>query len=196
MAEISQAAFTRAVRGAAVNPKVPPDIEPVVKGISSISRAAVRRVHKHSADQALAYFAGKISKFRLMGGRPAATAESYRRSLLQYIDWDGSGATADLDISSQVSFGPGNRVRARAHVVIGSDGDREARVLLWDELRLSEDEAEMIALPIADCVNAQYGDGGPAVIEVWQLSQRQRYSVAPASAEARRSDVENLLASL
>jgi hypothetical protein len=195
VAEIPQATFTRAARGENVKPGAAPNIEPVVKGISSISRAAVRKVHRESADVALSYFSGKASRFFLMGGRPAATAETYRNSLLQYIDWDGVGESADLDIAAKVSFN-GNRIRARAHVVIESDKSREARVLLWDDLPLTEASAAMIALPILDCVNSQYGDGDVGAIEVWQLSRRQRYSVAPASAEARRGDVENLLSSL
>lgn len=197
MADVKQATYTRAVRGDG-NAKagVVPDIEPVVKGISSISRAAVRKVHKESAGKAAAYFAGKISKFLLMGGRPAATAETYRRSLRQYIEWDENEQSADLDIASAVPFGK-NRVRARAHVVI-EDGneEREVRVLLWDDLPLTEEQAEMIALPVLDCVNSQYAKGTTSVVEVWQLARRQRYSVAPASAEARREAVEELVASL
>jgi hypothetical protein len=197
VAEIPQATFTRAVRGDNVKAGVVPDIEPVVKGISSISRAAVRKVHKESPELALSYFAGKVSRFLLMGGRPAATADTYRNSLLQYIDWDKAGEAADLDVGARVSFGNGNWVRARSHVVIErNDESREARVLLWDDLPLNEASAEMIALPIVECVNSQYGDGSVGVIEVWQLARSQRYSVAPASAEARRGDVEDLLSSL
>ena len=197
MADITQATFTRAVRGdAKAKPGVSPEIEPVVKGISSVSRAAVRRVHKESAANALAYFAGKVSKFLLSGGRSAATAESYRRSLRQYIEWDEAEEAADLDIASPVAFGS-DRVRARAHVVIlDGNKDREVRVLLWDELPLNQAQAEMIALPVLDCVNSEYATGTTTAIEVWQLAKSQRYSVAPGSAEAQREAVEELVANL
>ncbi|MFT3864587.1 MAG: hypothetical protein QM729_09970 [Solirubrobacterales bacterium] len=198
MAEIKQATFTRAVRGDAKATKgSEPTIEPVVKGISSVGRAAVRRVHKESAALAVSYFAGKISKFLLMSGRPASTAETYRRSLEQYIEWDaGTEATADLDVSRPVPVGS-DHIRARAHVVIeDDDGDREVRVLLWDELPLDEGQAEMIALPVLDCVNAEYAAGSTQSVEVWQLACGQRYSVAPATAEERREAVEELVANL
>lgn len=197
MPELSQADFTRGVRGDRIVPGQTPNIEPIVKGISSVSRAAVRRVHDETPDAALAYFADKVAKFRLMGGRPAATAASYRQSLLQYIEWNGNGQAADLDIKGLVAFGPEDRIRAIAHVVLDNGGDsRDARILLWDELPLDQRAAEMIALPIVECVNAEYGTGQTANVEVWQLAMGQRYSVEPAVAEGRRGDVEGFLANL
>jgi hypothetical protein len=196
MPELSQSDFTRGVRGAKVVPGQISNIEPILKGLSSISRAAVRRVHKESPDAALAYFADKTARFRLSGGRPAAAAGSFHRSLLRYIEWDGIGEAADLDVTATVPFGSG-RVRARAHVVLG-DGDerRCARLLLWDDLSLDERAAEMIALPIVECVNAQYGQEKTAEVQVWQLALSQRYSVEPMVAQARRVDVEGFLDSL
>lgn len=197
MPELSQADFTRGVRGERIVPGQPPNIEPIVKGISSIGRAAVRRVHKETPATALAYFAEKAARFRLIGGRAAATAEKYRQSLLQYIEWDGDGQAADLDIKGLVAFGLDDRVRALAHVVLDcDDGKREARILLWDELSLDQDAAEMIALPIVECVNAEFGIDKTAIVGVWQLARGQRYSVEPAVAEGRRGDVESFLADL
>lgn len=197
MPEVRQADFMRGVRGETINPDQTPQIEPIVKGLSSISRAAIRRVHNESPDEARAYFAQATAKFRLRGGRAAATVDSYRSSLEQYIEWDGVGQDADLDIKGTVTFSPDDRVRALAHVVFGSDdGARRARVLLWDSVTLGQRAAEMIALPIVECVNAEYGADKTSEVEVWQLALGQRYSVAPEDAEGRRGEVESFFADL
>lgn len=191
MAEYTQAAFARAARGASVGRGA--DIEPVVKGISSIARAAVRRVHKESPDKARTYFLSKSARFRLMGGRPAATAQTYGSSFERYVGWEPDGQPAVLDVAASVPFAEGDLIRARAHVVVGSEGERDARVLLWDDVALDERAAQMIALPVFECVAGRFGDGATATVSVWQLARGERVTVAPQEAEARRDDVDALL---
>lgn len=195
MAEVPQADFTRAVRGANISGQ--DEIEPVVGGISSVARATIRRIHREGTAKALAYYASGTKKFSLMGGNPASTVNTYRASVDQYVAWDGGqAAPADIDVSETISFAPGDAVRAIAHVAIDAPADREVRVLLWDELRLDQNGAEQIALPALEAVENAFGQGVVAVVEVWQLATGQRVTVPPTLARARHSDVQTLLASL
>lgn len=195
--ELSQADFMRGVRGEKVVPGQTPVIEPILGGISSISRAAVRRVHQESAADAQAYFSGGTAKFVLMGDRAAATVQTYSRSVGRYIEWDSEGADADLDLKLAVPFGPGDRVRAIAHVVLDADNDQcEARVLLWDDLPLSTQAAEMIALPVLECAESERGSNSVVAVEVWHLARGEKERVVRSAALARRSDVESFFASL
>jgi hypothetical protein len=172
-------------------------IEPVVGGISSISRAAVRRVHQESPADAEAYFSGAIAKFVLMGGLPASTSQTYSQSVARYIAWDGQGANADLDLKLAVPFGPEDRVRAIAHVVLDSGEDQcEGRILLWDDLPLGQEAAEMIALPVLECVEHERGSGSTIAVDVWQLARGEKERVVRSAALARRSDVESFFANL
>lgn len=196
--ELGQAEFMRGVRGEKITPGRTPDIEPVVKGISSISRTAVRRVHQKSPAVARSYFAGKIARFRLMGDRAAATAQTYSDSVERYLEWNGSdGASADVDVSGDVRFGEEHRVRAIAHVVRDDGDDKKiARVVIWDDLALGKDAAEMIALPVLECADQNFGDGTTVAVEVWQLSRGEKHRVEREQALARRTDVEGFFASL
>jgi hypothetical protein len=187
----------RGVRGEKIVPGQTPVIEPIIGAISSISRAAVRRVHQESPSAAEAYFNGAIAKFVLMGDRAAATCETYTRSFDQYLEWDEEGAEADVDLKLSVSFGPEDRVRAIAHVVLeGENEQREARVLLWDDLPLSQKAAEMIALPIVECIESIYGPNSVAAVEVWHLARGEKERVVRNTALARRTDVESFFANL
>ena len=187
----------RGVRGERIVPGRAPDIERAVKGISSISRTAVRRVHQESPEAAEAYFSGKIARFRLMGGRPAATAATYSESVARYIAWDGEGAEAEIDIKDTVAFGPEDRVRAIAHVVLETEDDvRMERVLLWDDISVSVESAEMIAIPVLECVDRNFGDGTARAVDVWQLARDEKHRVERDRALGRRNDVEGFFASL
>jgi len=76
-----------------------------------------------------------------------------------------------------------------------AEGAYEVRVLLFDDLPLDRASAEMIALPAAEFVSAKLG-GTTSSVEVWQLSLEQQETVSSPQAQARRQDVENLLASV
>lgn len=169
-------------------------------GISSCARAAVRRVHNESPAAASAYYAGKVAHHYYAGGSAAGTARAYGLCVDQYIAWDGHSGPADLDVgfrATPITFAPGDAVRALAHVVLDNGaGQREARVVLWDELPLDARAAEMIALPVLERVEAEYGSGSTAHIDVWQLAQTQREIVLPVAAQARWGEVQTLLASL
>lgn len=196
MGNVSQADFTRAVRSGQIVVGSEDDIEDVVKGISSIARAAVRKVHRDSPAAARSYFAGMVAKYLLGGGSAAGTARAYGHALDTYIDWDGGSGSADLDVGLKrdpVLFGA-DSVRAIAHVVCDGDDEIEARILLWDELGLDQRAAEIIALPILERVDDNFGAGATTRIEVWQVAQGQRYSVSPAAAQARRPEVQAILA--
>lgn len=132
-----------------------------------------------------------------MGGRPAATAMTYSASVDRYISWDGEGAEAKTDIKRSVGFGSEDWVRAIAHVVLDADDEkRTARVLLWDDLSVSIEAAEMIALPVLECVAGEYGVGTAVAIDVWQLARGEKHRVERSHALARRSDVEGFFANL
>lgn len=200
MAHVSQADFTRAARGAPSSGGQGAEIEPIIGGISSIARCAVRDVHRVSPEAAMSYYNGSTAKWLLLGGAAAAAVRTYHDSLAQYIAWDGGSGGADLDVGLRkpaIMYGPGNSVRALAHVVrhIGVR-QREVRVLLWDELALDANSAEMIALPLVERIDSEYGPGSTAQVGVWQLAQPRQETVMPAAAEERRTDVQTLLAEL
>jgi hypothetical protein len=197
MADVSQAEFCRAVRGGSVRVGETPDVEFFVLGLSSVARAAVRRVHKDSPAAARAYFGSRVAQFLQRGGTGAATARSFGNSVDRYIQWDGTAPPAPptrLDLGHHVTFGVGNSIRALAHVVVeDGQGQHVARLLLWDDLSLSSADAEMLALPVLECAEARLGAGSVSRVEVWQLGTNQREVVNPATARARRADVQQFL---
>jgi|SRR6188472_1127411 len=195
--ELAQADFMRGVRGEKITPGQTPVIEPILGGISSISRTAIRRVHQESPAAARSYFSGAIAKFVLMGDRAAATCHTYTASVERYIDWDGGSGDADIDLKLAVPFGPDDRVRAITHVAREvADDEWVGRVLLWDDLPLNTKAAEMIALPNVECVDHLYGNGSAVAIEVWHLARGEKERVERDAALARRSDVESFFADL
>jgi hypothetical protein len=199
MPEVRQSEFTRAVRGAHVVAGALPPVEPVVMGLSSCARTAVRRVHQQSPAQAQTYLAGRYAQYR--GGRVWPAAKSYLDSLDRYIAWDaavGAPMRADgIDRKLTVPFGPGDAVRAICHVAIGDgSGGTEARIILWDELTVSAYEAEMIALPVLEAADAEYGVESTTSVSVWQVAQGQQERVLPAAAQAQRPAIAALVATL
>jgi hypothetical protein len=200
MAEVSQADFMRAARGGQILAGQGQVIEPIVGGIVSISKCAVREVHRQSPAYALSYFSAKTAKWLLQGGRAAATVGSYRARLDQYIAWDGGSGPVDaFDVGSKmppIVYSPGDSVRALAHIVRKDDNGRVARVLVWDDLPLDGQSAEMIALPVVDRLEQVYGERSAARVEIWQLDQPLRVNVTPQAARARRNEVRALLAEL
>jgi len=195
--EVPQAKYTRAVRGEAIVPGAAETyIEPLVGGISSIARTAVRRLHQESVEAARSYLASKMARHLLQGGGARSTALAYKDSFERYIEWDAAVSSAagetGLDVSLSVAFPCGNAVRAIAHVVPGGEGS--ARILLWDELRVPGTAAgEMIALPIFDCADSVLGVGHTTTVDVWQLAHGQQQSVARTAAEGRRPEADALL---
>lgn len=199
MPELAQAEFARVVRGGTIKVGEPPPIEPVVMALSSIARAAVRRVHKGSPSLAKAYYAGKVARFLRRGGNAAATARSYEHSLNRYIGWDSQMRLPlrQLDVGGLIRFSPDDAVRAIGHVVLDDGaGGSEARVLLWDELAIDASTAEMIALPVFEAVDARFGAGSTSLVHVLQLARGEKVPVLPARARTRHADVQNLLAGL
>jgi hypothetical protein len=200
VAHVSQADFARAARGAPILTGQGAGIEPIMGGISSIARCAVRDVHRKSPEAAMAYFNRSTAKWLLLGGSAAAAVRTYHDSLAQYIAWDGGSGSADLDVGSRkpaIMYGPGDSVRALAHVVCDlGGGQRDVRIVLWDEPPLDTNSAEMIALPLVERVDTEYGQGSTAQVGVWQVAQPQQIAVLPAAAHARRTDVQALLAEL
>ena len=198
MADLSQAEFARLARGGDIKEGATPAAD-VVLGISSTSHAAIRRVHNESPSRARAVLAGKLRRFLLAGGRAAETAGRYRDCVESYILWDGEGASAvETPAKGQAVTFNGSSVRARPDVVIGDEetGEYEARVLLWDDLPLDKDSAELIALPVVERVEDTYGRGKVSVVKVLHLVTGRLEEVSPNTARARRSDVEALLASV
>lgn len=193
--EVPQADYTRAVRGQAVVPGGPGFfLEPLVAGISSCARAAVRRVHNEGVEAARAYLATKLARHLLQGGGAGSTALSYKDSFERYVEWDAAAGAggAGLDASVVVPFPCGNSVRAIAHVVPDAGGS--ARVLLWDELPVQAAAAgEMIALPIFECADSVLGAGQTMTVDVWQLAHAQQQNVSRAAAEARQLEADALL---
>lgn len=198
-ADLSQADFCRLARGGDLAPPGGLPAEKIVLGISSASHAAVRRVHNETPEIALSNLAGTLRKYFLSGGQPAQTARHYQECVETYIAWDGQAAPATETPARGKSIGyDGGIVRARPDVILGDDGtgEYEVRVLLWDELPLKRDSAELIALPAVERVEETYGPGKVAVVNVFHLATNDLEQVAADSAHARRADVEELLASV
>jgi hypothetical protein len=199
MLQLSQAEFTRAARGATVTPGADPDIEPVLMGITSIARTAVRKVHRTTPAAAVAYYNAGVAKYA--GGPAWPTARAYAMALNRYIAWDAAVARPmrpdGIDVKLTVPFGHGDAVRAISHIVVddGTHGS-EARIVLWDELRIDQRSAEMISLPILKAADARYGAGSTSVVRVWQVAENQAVAVARTVAEARRSEIQALIAAL
>jgi hypothetical protein len=195
MISLTQSEFTRLARGDVITPGVGPNVDYFVLGIRSSAGACIRRVHRESVEVARAHFAATNAHYLYGGGTAAATVRAYRLSIERYISLDGTAAEA-VDLPSKgvdISFPPGNVVRARPDVVLGPDANGlcEARVLLWDELPLDRRSAELIALPVLKYVrNTQQTDANTVL---WQLSRQEEEIVSPDQADARQADVEALL---
>jgi hypothetical protein len=198
MADLSQAEFGRIARGGSLS-SGPRPAEDVVLGISSTSHAAIRRVHRESPEKARADLAGKLRRFFLAGGRAAETARRYQDCVEGYIAWDETAepATETPTKGRPVTFSNGV-VRARPDVILGNEetGEYEVRALLWDELALDQDSAELIALPLVERVEDAYGEGKVGVVKVLHLVTNQIEEVAANVARGRRTDVEALLATV
>lgn len=199
MVELSQGEFGLAARGAQVTPGVPLEVDLFIGGISSSAHAAVRDVHRNNATVARSTFVGKMAQFFYGGGGAAATARGYLACLDQYIAWDRQSAPAvDMPTKgTEIIFAPGDVVRARPDVVLDvGSGNREARVLLWDDLPLNTQAGERIALPFVEYIEGKFGPGSAALVSVWHLAHGRQEGVLPGAAQARRADVQALLASL
>ncbi len=199
MPQLSQAEFTRATRGAVVVPGADADIEPIIAGIGSQARAALRKVHRETPTRALAYYDGCVATHA--GGPAWSTAQAYRTGLNRYIAWNAAIGQATrpegIDIRLTVPFGPDNDVRACAHAIVTDGlGGSEARIVLWDELRLDRRSAEMIALPVLEAADAEYGAGSTSLVRVWHVAENQRADILPRAAQARRGDIQALIAGL
>lgn len=198
MADLAQAEFTRVARGGTIS-KSPLPSEKLVLGIASSSHAAIRRVHNDSPDQALAVLAVKLRKWLLKGGTTAQAARHYQGCVETYIGWDGVAAPAVETPAKGVEIPYGESVvRSRPDVILEADdsGRHEVRVLLWDELGLDGNAAELIALPAVDRVEETYGADSVAVVKVLHLPTLALEEVSEDAAKARRDDVESLLASV
>lgn len=199
MADLAQAEFTRLARGGTISTSSPLPSEKLVLGISATSHAAIRRVHNESPAKARAVLAGKLRRWFLMGGNAALTARRYSDCVETYIEWDRNAAPAVETPAkgTPVQYGD-NIVRCRPDVILGDEeaSEYEVRILLWDELGLNKDSAEVIALPAVDRVEETYGAGKVAVVKVLHLPTRHLQEVAEDAAKARRGDVEELLDSV
>lgn len=195
MTDLAQAEFTRVARGGTIS-KSPLPSEKLVLGIASSSHAAVRRVHSESPAQALAYLATKLRKWFLKGGTTAQAARHYQECVERYIRWDGVGAPAVETPAKglEIHYGE-NVVRSRPDVILAPNGtgQYEIRILLWDELLLDSNAAELIALPAVDRVEETYGEEKVAAVKVLHLPTLTLEEVTEDAAKARRADVEALL---
>jgi hypothetical protein len=198
MADLAQAEFTRLVRGGTISTGAPLPSEKLVLGIASTSHAAIRRVHKESPEQALAVLASKLRRWFLMGGNAALTARRYQECVEAYIEWDGVAAPATETPSRGLEIAYGDSVvRSRPDVILAKgDEGYEARVLLWDELPLTKQASELIALPAVDRVEETYGEGSVAIVKVLHLATGQLEEVAEDAAKQRRGAVEDLLSDI
>jgi hypothetical protein len=193
--EVAQADYTRAVRGEPIVPGGPGFfLEPLVGGISSSARAAVRRIHKEGVAGARAYLSAKLARHLLAGGGAGSTASSYKASFERYVEWDkaAEAGEAQFDVSLVVPFPCGNAIRAIAHILPDTGGF--ARVLMWDELPVQNTAAAaMIALPVFAAADSVLGAGQTTSVDVWQLAHGQQQNVSRAAAEATHSEADALL---
>jgi hypothetical protein len=189
MVELSQGDFARAARGGSLDLS---DVEQFLLGISSQARSAVKRVHSQSVDEARTYLRTRFGQY--FGGPADATARSYLSSFEAYVGWDATAESCEKGVQTLIDFLPEGAVRGRADIIFARDPDQfEPRVLLWDELRLSRESAEIIALPSLLAVEQRYGDNSVPFVDVWQLATGQRERVEADVARARDDDVREIL---
>lgn len=200
--KLTQAEFCRLARGDQIVPgQGPPAQGLFLLGMRSSAGAACRDVHRATVAHARSRLNDAVKQSLFEGGSQAAFARTLLRCLERYIALNATGtgaSAADLGTKSMpIAFSTGDIVKARPDVVLGpnAEGAHEARVLLFDDLPLDRVSAEMIALPAVEFVSAKLG-GTTSSVEVWQLSLGQQETVSSPQAQARRQDVENLLATV
>jgi hypothetical protein len=188
MEVLSQGNFGRLVRGGTLEE----ELEPVLRTMWSYANSAAKRVHKDPVEQARAYLRGRMARY--MGGPAETTARSYLRSFETYVEWDATADPAEKGVQPRISFAPDGVIRGRADMVFIRGPERYAgRLLLWDDLSMNRDAAELIALPSLRAVESAYGEGTAEFVEIWQLRTGERERVNAASAAAREDDVRRIL---
>lgn len=189
MTDLSQGDFSRLVRGGPLDLS---EVELFLLGMASQAKAAAKRVHRESAEDARDYLDGCMAQH--MGGPAEPTARSYLSSLQTYIEWDATAEPAEPGVQPRISFEPDGTIRGRADIVFDRGaGQYDGRLLLWDDLPMDRRAAEIIALPSLRAVEHRYGDGSVRFVEVWQLATRQGERVDATSAEARTAEVHEIL---
>jgi hypothetical protein len=196
--ELTQAEFCRLARGDRVVPgKGPAEVGLFLLGMRSAAGAACRDVHRSTPAQARSRLNRACAQSLFNGGNAASFARNLLQCLDRYIELDGIAGPAALlpGKSKPIPFGAGDIVKARPDVVLGpsTNGAYEVRVLLFDDLPLTNDSAELIALPAVEFVRAELGATADRVL-VWQLSLQQEEAVSAAQAQGRKADVTALLA--
>jgi hypothetical protein len=191
MKPLSQGDFGRLVRGGTLDEQ----IERVLMMMWNYARSAARRVHTESVEQARAYLRTNLAQF--MGGPAASTARSYLRSFETYVEWDATAYPIESGAQVEISFAPEGVIRGRADMVFVRGPERySGRLLLWDELPMTREAAETIALPSLRAVQRRYAEGMVPFVEVWQLATGQAERVDADSAAARDDDVRRILRGL
>jgi hypothetical protein len=191
MEVVPQGDFGRVVRGGTLDE----ELVPVLRTMWTQARSAALRVHRESVEDARAYLRECMAQH--MGGPAEATARSYTRSFETYVEWDATAYPAEPGAQVKITFAPDGVIRGRADMVFLRGPERcSGRLLLWDDLPMDREAAEIIALPSLRAVEQKYGDGTVAFVEVWQLATRQPEQVDEASAAARDDDVHRILREL
>lgn len=168
-------------------------MERTVQILATQTKAAIKRVHSRSVDEARAYLRGAFA--RATGTPAESTARGYMRCFETYVEWDASAESAAKGVQRLVDFMPEGEIRGRADVIfLRSPEQIEARLVFTDELPMSRNAAELITLPGLLAVEDEYGDGTVTSVEVWQLATGDAESVDAAAARARESDVRGILA--
>jgi hypothetical protein len=188
MEALSQGEFGRLVRGGTLDER----LVPVLRTMWSWSRSAVLKVHGESVAEARAYLTGRMAPY--MGGASDATARSYLRAFETYVEWAAPADPVDSGTQTEIGFPPDGAIRGRADMVLFRGQDRYAgRLLLWDDLPMDRDAAEIIALPSLRAVERAYVVGSVEFVEIWQLRTRERERVNAESAAAREDAVRRIL---
>lgn len=191
MRRLTQGEFARLARGGSIEGAE--DVERTVQILATQTKAAIKRVHKESVDQARGYLRNAFA--RSIGTPAGPTANSYMRCFETYVTWDGTAERAEKGVQRLVDFAPEGEIRGRADVIFVRQPDQiEARLLFTDELPMSRAAAELIALPALLAVEDEYGEGTVTSVEAWQLASGQRERVDAATAKAREGDVRAILA--
>jgi hypothetical protein len=164
-----------------------------------VAAAAVRRYHRVGTNAAYQYITTTFEQSSYWGpsGRPQARtwAANIVECFDSYAELAGQDERAVFQsgIATDVAVGA-NAVGVTVDVILIDEGGYVGRHLLWDSPELTQDDAEILAAPIAAALEAELGAGRVVGIEVWQLRSREQILVTADVALARLPEVAEIVA--
>jgi hypothetical protein len=142
--------------------------------------------HDESFADALAYLDGRhpdggrgLSGTFGPDGKRAKQGQATRDGFRRYVRLDGHDGrpAAELTLAGDVEVGS-HQVATTIDVVLFADDGYGARVLNWDRGGLTDELAEVLAIPAALLVERELGAGTCAEVELWDLKNGAIWQVA------------------